>query len=99
MRNFNITENYVDKDDLWSGNISAAAFKTLSTPNRLKVYSPGQLAVVHDMILRIKYKAGWELIRHRNQAQNNKDNIHKNIKRVDHNYKVIDKVMLNNSAQ
>ena len=33
-----------------------------------------------------------------NQAQIIKDNIHKNSKRVDHEYKVGDKVMLDNNA-
>ena len=39
-----------------------------------------------------------ELICQQKQAQINKDNIRKNINRVDHDYKVGDKVMLNNSA-
>ena len=47
------------------------------------------------MILLIKNKVDWELIRQQNQMQINKDNIHKYIKRVDHDYKVGDKFMLN----
>ena len=38
----------------------------------------------------------WELIRQQNQTQINKDNIGKNRKRVDHDYKVGYKVILNN---
>ena len=37
-------------------------------------------------------------MRHKNQMQNNKDNIRENSKIVDHDYKVGDKVMLNNNA-
>ena len=50
------------------------------------------------MILPIKHKVGWESIRKQKQTQINKDNIRKNNKRVDHEYKVGDKIMLNNHA-
>ena len=40
----------------------------------------------------------WSLISQRNQTQINEDNIRENIKRVEHNYKVGDKVMLNNNT-
>ena len=50
------------------------------------------------MILLIKYKVDWELIRQKNQTQTNKDNICQNNKRVDHDYKVGDKVVLTNNS-
>ena len=50
------------------------------------------------MILLIKYKVGWELLSQINQTQINKYNIHENRNRFDHDYKVIEKVMLNNSV-
>ena len=49
------------------------------------------------MIILIKHKVGWELIRQRKQMQINKDNIFKDSKRVDHEYKVRDKNMLNDN--
>ena len=64
----------------------------------VKVYSLVQLVLFRDMILSIKYKVDWELIRQPKQTLSSKDNIRENIKQVDHNYKVIDKVMLNNNA-
>ena len=42
---------------------------------------------------------GWELICQRNQTQINKDNIRENNKRVDHDYKIGDKVMLDNHVE
>ena len=51
VRNFNITETYVDEDYPWSGMLAAAAFETCSTTNRLKGYSPGQFVFGRDMIL------------------------------------------------
>ena len=50
------------------------------------------------MILLINYNVDWELIRQKNYTQIDKDNIRKNINRVDHDYKVRDKVMLTNNT-
>ena len=47
------------------------------------------------MILLIKHRVDWELIRQRKQTQINKDNNRQNKNRVDYDYKVGDKVMLN----
>ena len=41
---------------------------------------------------------GWELICQWNQTKVNKNNIHENIKRGDHDYKVGDKIVLDNNA-
>ena len=76
----NITQTYVEKDDPWLGILSAASFSILSTTNRFKVYSLGQLVFGRYMILLIKYTVDWELIRQLKQKQINKDNIRKNIK-------------------
>ena len=58
----------------------------------------GQLVFGRDMIILIKHQVDWELISQRNQAKINKYDIRKNNKRVDHDYKIGDKVMLNNHA-
>ena len=67
MRNFNIKETYVDKDDPWSGILAAAAFTICQTTNRLKGYRHRQLVFGCDMILLIKHEVNWELIRQQNQ--------------------------------
>ena len=41
VRNFNITQTYVDKDDPWMGILAAAEFEISSTKNGLKCYSLG----------------------------------------------------------
>ena len=96
MQTFNITQTYSDKNDPWTGILAAAAFPIRSTTNRLKGYSPGQLLFGHDMILPIKHKLDWVLIRQQKQAQINEDNIRENIHRVEYDYKVRDDVMLTN---
>ena len=50
------------------------------------------------MIIPIKYKVGWELISHRKQVQINKDNIRVNNIRIEYDYKVGGKMMLNKNA-
>ena len=50
------------------------------------------------MIIPMEHNVDWELILQQKQTKINKDNIHENSKRVDHNYKVVDKVMLTNNA-
>ena len=79
VRTFNITQTYVDEEDPWLGILFAAAFEIFSTTNNLKDYSPGNLIFGRDIILPIKHKVDWELIRQRKQLEINKDNICKNI--------------------
>ena len=75
IRTFNVSnKKYVGKDDPWMGILAAAAFVNLSTTNRQTCYSPGQLVFGCDMILPIKHRVDWELIRQRKQTQVNKDN-------------------------
>ena len=45
-----------------------------------------------------KHTVDLEIICQKNQVQINKDNICKNSKRVYHDYKFVDKVMLNNNS-
>ena len=78
--------------------MALAEFSIISTTNGSKCYGPGQLVFGRDMIIPIKNKEDWGLILQQKQIQINKDSIRKNIKRVDHDYKVGDKVMLNNHA-
>ena len=74
--------------------LAAEVFSIISTKNRLKVYSPGQLIFGRDMIPLIKHTVDWELIHQLKQTQINKYNIHENKNRVDHDYRVGDKFML-----
>ena len=84
MLNFNIKDTYVDEYDPWLGILEASALAIHSTSNRLKGCSPGQLVFGRDMIIPIKHKADWELIRQQNQTKINRYNIRKNNKIVDH---------------
>ena len=91
-------KTYVDKHDSWLGILAAAEFSIFSISNRLKGYSTGQLVFGYSMIIYINHKVDWEQTCQRKQTQINKYNIHKNNKRVDHDYKVEDEVMLTNNG-
>ena len=67
----------MDKDNLWLGILSVAAFLICSTENTLKDYSPVQLLFGRDTILLVKDTVDWELICQKNLMQVNKDNIRK----------------------
>ena len=76
------------------GILAAAAFSILSTTNRQKSYSPVHLIFGQDMILLIKHRVDWELIRQQKSARINRDKIQYNKHRADYDYKVGDKFML-----
>ena len=77
-----MTQTYVDGDDPWMVILVAAVFEIISTTNRQKGYSLGQLIFVRGMILPIKHEVDWELIRQQKQTQLNKDNTRENKNRV-----------------
>ena len=79
MRIFNIIETYIDEDYPWSSVLAAVSFLILLTTNSLKVYSPVQLVFIHDIILPIKHKLGWGLIRQQNHMQIKKDHVYAKI--------------------
>ena len=97
-RIYQVLGNLVKENDQWMGILDAAALVNISTKNRLKVYSPGQLLFGRDTILLIKHNLDWELISQQKQTQINEHNIRKNNKGVDHDYKSGDKVMLTNNS-
>ena len=54
----------------------------------------GQLIFGRDIIIPIKHRVDWELIRQQKQTQINRDNACENKHKFDYDYKVGDKVML-----
>ncbi len=53
-----------------------------------------QLAFHHNMIMPTSYMAHWQSIRQRRQAITDRDNVHKNVRRVPHTYSVGDLVLI-----
>ena len=70
VQTFNIsTQTHVDKDYPWTGILSAAAFSICSTNDRQKGYNLVQLIFGCDMILPLKHRVDWKLIRQKKQTQ------------------------------
>ena len=75
------------------GILAAAAFAVLSTYHMNKCKSRGQLVLGWDMILPINHVEDWRYISQRKQTQIYNDVIRKKTTRIDHDYRVGDKVM------
>ena len=97
VRTFNISiQNYVDEDYPWTGILAAAAFEICSKTNRQNFYSPGKLIFGRDIILLIKERVDWELIRQRKHMKINRDKTWDNKHRFEYEYKVGDDTILTN---
>ena len=82
--------------DPWSGILAAALFAMRSTYHTTLGATPGQLVFGRDMILNTQYLADWTAIKARKQQLIRKNIIIENSKRIPYQYKVGDKVMLEN---
>ena len=80
------------------GHFSGGSVHNLLNFKWLKGYGMVQLVFGHDMTLPIKHKVDWKLMSQKKQMQINKDNVRKNNKGVDYEYKVRDKVVLDKYA-
>ena len=74
--------------------MTAVSYAIRSTYHTTLKASPGQLVFGQDMILPINFKAQWGLIAQRKQNRINESNKKENKKRIQHQYKIGDKVLL-----
>jgi len=97
IRSFKLQDDpYYNPDDPWGGILSAAAFAMPATYHTTLQATPGQLVFGRDMILNTPYVADWTAIKARKQELIRKNNKIENSKRIPHQYRVGDKVMLEN---
>ena len=94
VRTQNLQETYLYDDDPWMGILAAAYFELKYTYHRKKGKSPGQIVFGQDLILPINHISSQRYKRQREQAQIDKDVIRENTTRIDHNYRVGDKLMI-----
>ena len=99
IRTFELEDNYLDEDDPWKGILSATAFAVRSTFHTTLQSSPGQLVFGRDMIFNIQHTANWEYIKQRKQQLIHKNNKRENAGRIEHTYKVGDKVLLRRGTE
>jgi hypothetical protein len=94
LRTFELDKQKINENDPWTSFLSAAAWAIRSTYHTVLDATPGQLVFGRDMILPIQYKADWAGIITRKNQQISRDNARENSKRLEHTYKVGDKVVL-----
>ena len=97
IRSFKLQDNlYLDTDNPWSGILTAALFAMHSMYHTTLFAMPGQHIFGRDMILNMQYLADWTAIKAHKQQLICKNNIFENSKHIPHQYKVGDKVRLEN---
>ena len=99
IRTFELQENYLDEEDPWKGILSATAFAIRATYHTTLQKSPGQLVFGRDMIFNIKHQANWEYIKNRKQDIINQNNERENQKRIPHEYKKGNLVLLRTGTE
>ena len=97
IRSFELQDNqYIDMGDPWLGILATALFAMCSMYHTTLHTMPGKHVFGRDMILNMQYLADWTVIKAHKQQLILKNNIIENKKRIPHQYKVGDKVMLEN---
>ena len=69
-------------DNPWGGVLSATAFAVRSTVHSTTGATPGRLVFGRDMMLNIKHRANWKLIKYQKQKRINENNKRENKGRI-----------------
>jgi len=89
-----VSQNDLDELDPWSGVLAATMFALRATHHTTLQASPMQLVFGRDAILNLKFSANWQLIKENKQKLIHKNNQNENSKRIPHEYKVGDQVLV-----
>ena len=84
----------MDPEDPWGGVLAAAMFALRATYHTTTQATPMQLVFGRDAILNTTFQANWKYIKDRKQKLIHKNNKRENSKRIPHEYKIHDKVLL-----
>ena len=96
LRTFELEKRELDAVNPWTEFLSSAAFAIRSTYHTTLQATPAQLVFGRDMILPISISADWDRIKQRKQTEIDRNNRRENRDRIDHTYKVGDKVFVRN---
>jgi preprotein translocase subunit YajC len=94
LRTFELEKEELPKENPFEPFLTATAYAIRSTYHTTLQATPGQLVFGRDMILPIQFKANWASIALRKQKIINQSNAKENKKRLQHEYKIGDKVLL-----
>jgi hypothetical protein len=95
LRTFQLEETEIKEEDPFSAILSSVAWAIRSTYHTVLNATPGQLVFGRDMVLPIACKAEWAEIVQRKNDQIVRDNARENSRRIEHQYKEGDKVLIN----
>ena len=92
------TRNPQAKDDTpLDGILASTMFALRATVHTTTQHTPAQLVFGRDSVLNVQHEANWQLIKERKQKLINRGNTQENKSRLDHVYKIGDKVLLKNA--
>ena len=84
----------LDKDDPWTGILSAVRHAVRCLVHTTTRATPTQLVFGRDALLNISFEADWQYIKERKQHRILQNNQRENATRREHVYKADDKVMI-----
>jgi hypothetical protein len=94
LRTAQIDGREMDEKDPWGQFLSSTAYEICSTFNTTIKATSGQLVFGRDMVLPIKFMAGWGEIEQQRQKEMGRNNRRENSSRINHDYIVGYKVLL-----
>ena len=94
LRTFQLESQNLADEDPWTPYLASVAWAIRSTYHTVLNATPGQLVFGRDMVLPIQFQADWARIKLRKQETINKSNAQENARRIDHDYQVGDRVLL-----
>jgi hypothetical protein len=94
LRTFELESAELNDEDPWAVHLASVAWAVRSTYHTVLEASPGQLVFGRDMVLPIQFQVDWARIQLRRQNVIEKSNRQENAKRLSHDYKVGDKVLV-----
>jgi hypothetical protein len=94
LRTAEIDGREMDEKDPWGPFLSSAAYAIRSTFHTTLKATPAQLVFGRDMVLPIKFMADWGAIKQQRQKEMGRNDRRENSSRINHDYKVGDKILL-----
>ena len=94
LRTYELEDRDLDPTDPWGEFLQACAFGIRSTHHTTLQASPGKLVFGRDMTHNIPFVEDWNRIKTNKQKLINKSNSLENSKRLNHTYKIGNKVFL-----
>ena len=96
IRTMKVHEMTLDDENPWDGILASTMFALRATVHTTTKFTPTQLVFGRDAILNTRHEADWHIIKKRKQDLINRGNDRENRSRLEHTYKVGDKVLLKN---